>query len=860
MQGLARPSDRRPPLPRPLTPFVGRERELADLRRLLADPDCRLLTLVGPGGFGKTRLALQAAAQVAGSEHEPCFVDLPAVRAPGRLAQAIADALGLPLAGAAPPSAQLISHLREKRCLLVLDNFEHLLDLDAAPAEAIAFLGDLLEAAPGVKALVTSREALNLLGEWRYPVGGLSIPPAGPAPAPVETYGAVQLFVQAARRVSPDFSPADEADGIARLCRMVEGMPLALELAAAWTRTLTCAAIADEIAGGAELLHANLRNLPEHHRSVQAIFRQTWERLTAEEQTVFARLAVFRAGFEVAAALPVAGATLPILGALLDKALLQRDADGRYSLHELLRQFAEARLAETPDLAAETRARHADYYADYLKGWQADMQGGQQAAAIRHIAANLDNIRAAWGWLVENADLDGLQKAAYALHYYFQFQSRYREGAETFAQAARSLAARHPPGPVLAEALVYQGWFCIRLGQFATARTVLEQSRSILESLDLPAPAGTGRDPVNALGLLAVVVGDYDEARRLGEAARRTHAANDDAGNLMDAHYVLTSAALAQGEYNAARRHAQQAYALSQSLNDRWMMAYILNDLGSVARALGDYAQAREHFQASYDLRLAFNDPEGMAVALSHLGRVARLQNDYAGARTLYTRSCALYRDLNDRGGLASALLGMGEAAMQTGDWEAARDALRQALQIAVEIEWRPFALTCLVAAAELWRRTGDLEQAVPVLTLAARHPGADRETREAAAAGLVDLMEALPPERFAAAQAQAAPEPDQRLAPIAQAVLAMLATPRPAAAPPPTPARRPGPALAEPITERELEVLRLVAQGLKNQEIADRLVITRGTVRVHINNLYRKLDVNNRVQAVGRARALGLL
>lgn len=858
MQGLARPSHRRPPLPRPLTPFVGRERELADLGRLLADPDCRLLTLVGPGGFGKTRLALQAAAQVDGLEPEPCFVDLQAVRAPGLLAQAIADALDLPLSGAAPPSAQLIGHLREKRCLLVLDNFEHLLDLDAATAEAAAFLSDLLQAAHGVKLLVTSREALNLLGEWRYPVGGLSFPRAGSAPAPTETYGAVQLFVQAARRVRPDFSPADEAAGITRLCQLVQGMPLALELAAAWTRTLACAAIADEIAGGAELLHANLRNLPEHHRSVQAIFRQTWERLTAEEQAVFARLAVFRAGFEVAAALPVAGATLPALGALLDKALIQRDADGRYSLHELLRQFAEARLAETPDLAAEAHARHAGYYADYLKGWQADMQGGQQAVAIRHIAANLDNIRAAWQWLVEAAEVGGLQKAAYSLHYYFQFQSRYQEGADAFAQAARSLAARHPPGPALAEALVYQGWFCIRLGHFAAARTVLEQSRSILESLNLPAPTGAGRDPVNALGILAVVVGDYDEARRLGEAARRTHAANDDPGNLMDAHYVLTSAALAQGEYEAARRHAQQAYALSQSLNDHWMMAYILNDLGSVARALGDYAQARGHFQASYDLRLAFNDPEGMAVALSHLGRVARLQNDYAAARELYTRSCALYRDLNDRGGLASALLGIGEAAVQTDDWEAARDALRQALQIAVEIEWRPFALTCLVAAADLWRRTGDLEQAVPALTLAARHPGTDRETREAAAAGLVDLMEALPPERFEAAQAGTGPGQADGLERMVQVVLAALAKPLAPAAPQPPPVARP--ALAEPITERELEVLRLVAEGLKNQEIADRLVITRGTVRVHVNNLYRKLDVNNRVQAVGRARALGLL
>ncbi len=341
----ARPIDGRPNLPRPITPFVGREQELADLRRLLADPACRLLTLVGPGGFGKTRLAAQAAAETAALPDGVCFVELQGVRTPDRLAQAIADALGLSASSAAPPLDQLLDALRDKTCLLVLDNFESMLEPDAAPAAAAALLGQLLETAPGVKALITSREALNAFGEWRYPVGGLSVPAAGSAGDPAwEACGAVRLFVQAARRVRPDFSPAAEAAGITRLCRLVEGMPLALELAAAWTKTLTCAAIADEIAGGAGILQADLHNLPEGHRSVPAIFHQAWSRLPDEEQRVFRRLAVFRAGFELPAAAEVAGATLPMLGALLDKALIRREAHGRYSLHELLRQYAETRL------------------------------------------------------------------------------------------------------------------------------------------------------------------------------------------------------------------------------------------------------------------------------------------------------------------------------------------------------------------------------------------------------------------------------------------------------------------------------------------------------------------------------------
>ncbi|MBL8057820.1 MAG: AAA family ATPase, partial [Anaerolineales bacterium] len=391
------PPHRRLRLPRPLTPFVGRERELADLERRLADPACRVLTLIGPGGFGKTRLALQLGA---GWPEDVLYVDLQARPGPRPLAADIADAGRHPPPAGVTLEEHLLQDLRERRCLVVLDGFERLLDHHPA-AEPFAFLERLLEAAPGVKLLVASREALSLLGEWRYPVSGLASPPPDMdprQPAAME-FEAVRLFVQAAQRVRPDFSPEDEAAGIIRLCQLVEGMPLALELAAAWTTTLTCAAIADEIAGGAELGHAGLRNLPAQHHSVQAVFRQAWERLAPEEQQVFRRLAVFRPGFSPAAAAAVAEATRPRLGALLDKAMLRRDAQGRYALHELLRQFAEERLAE----AAETdrfQARHAEYYAECLRQWRADLKGGRQAEAVRRIATEIDNIRAAWDWLV----------------------------------------------------------------------------------------------------------------------------------------------------------------------------------------------------------------------------------------------------------------------------------------------------------------------------------------------------------------------------------------------------------------------------------------------------------------------------
>ncbi len=352
------------------SPFVGRLAELADIATLLTNPDCHLITLVGAGGIGKTRLALETAATLGDRFPDGAyFVPLQAAQSTASLVLAIGEALRFQFFAGGEPFEQISEFLAAKTLLLVLDNAEQLLD-------EIAIISDLLANAPQLKILVTSRERLNLIEEWVYEVGGLNFPHGHNGTA-VEEYGAVQLFVQNARRVQPTFSFAQEQAAIIRICALVQGMPLALELAAAWTRVLSCAEIAVEIEQGLDILQTSARNVPERHRSMRVVLNQSWEQLTAGEQQVLRQLALFRGGLTREAAAVVAGASLHTLSALVDKSWLYRSsATGRYDLHELVRQFGEERLAESGE-ADTVQRTYAAFYADLMARCEVRDQAGQ---------------------------------------------------------------------------------------------------------------------------------------------------------------------------------------------------------------------------------------------------------------------------------------------------------------------------------------------------------------------------------------------------------------------------------------------------------------------------------------------------
>ncbi len=841
-----------PPQP---TPFMGREAEVADLVAMLTGADCRLLTLVGPGGIGKTRLAIEVVSRALPNFPDGArFVDLQSVLSPGGVVLAIADALGYPLTGHGEPRAQILTYLCGKELLLLLDNFEHLLD-------GADLLSDILAAAPGVRLLVTSREALNLREEFRHQVQGLETP-AGIAAT--ERCDAVRLFVERARRVRRGFDIRVEHVGVAQVCRLVDGMPLALELAASWTRTMPCEAIAAEIRRGLELLSTGLRDVPERHRSVRTAFDGSWAALTEQERDSFTRLSVFRGGIQRQAAERVAGAKLQLLASLVDRSLLRYEADGKYRIHELLRQYAAEKLGQFPQEAELVRDRHRKYFIDFLVSRSDAINGGSQRQAVTDIASEIGNVRAAWDRAVEQGDVDSIARVVLVLYWFHDIRGAYAESVTLLEQAVASLRAVTPTqDTALALILVYAGWSRIRLGRLDEAGAAFEESLRLHAKLGLPPQPGLATDPLLGLGVLALVRGEYEEAEALGDRARRRSEEQGHSKNLPYAWYVLTNAALAQGRRQDARRYANRAFAAVRKSQDRWFEAYCLNALGDVASGLGDYDEARRYYEAGYAAREEFGDPEGMAVALNRLGKVAVLRGDYEGAGQLYERGVAVYREIGDRGGLARSLQGLGVAQCASGDYESAGRNFGQALAAAAGIRFLPLVVAIIGSAGELLLRTGRTARGAKLLSVAARHPLGERESRDHARRLLEEFRKSMGAD-LVGDTARTGESVD--LDAIVTALQTELSAPMPPASSTPIdpathgPARQPEQPLAAPLTERELEVLRLIAEGRSNREIADKLFLTLGTVKWYGTQIYSKLGVDGRTRAVARARDLGMV
>ncbi|MFZ1752919.1 MAG: AAA family ATPase [Caldilineaceae bacterium] len=425
------PSTNRTNLPAAVTPFLGRERELSELARLLTDPKLRLLSIVGPGGMGKTRLAVECARRE--REQFPdgaCFVPLASLQELDDLLPAIAAALGYAfLTDARSPQQQLFDYLRAKALLLMLDNFEHLID-------GAGLVQELLQAAPRLKVLVTSRERLRLSGETVFLLDGMDFPDWETAPD-LNTYSAVSLFLQSARFARPGFTlQPDDLPYVVRLCRLVDGVPLGIVLAAAWVEMLSLPEITGEIERSLDFLSSDLRDLPERQRSLRAVFDHSWRLLTDNERSVFRQMAVFRGGFARQAAEEVVGAGLPLLTALLSKSLIQRTETGRYELHELVRQYAAEKLTLDPASPA-LYERHARYYLTLLHRQMDDLSGRQLQSRQGNVSADLDNIRAGWEWAVESREAMLISSALDDLCRFYDWQGRYAEGV-----AASQIAAR----------------------------------------------------------------------------------------------------------------------------------------------------------------------------------------------------------------------------------------------------------------------------------------------------------------------------------------------------------------------------------------------------------------------------------
>jgi predicted ATPase/transcriptional regulator with XRE-family HTH domain len=648
-------------LPHQPVPLIGREAELSALSALFARPATRLVTLVGPGGMGKTRLAIALAEQLLAAHRFPdgvCFVPLAALDSAAQIAQALAEALGLALdAGAQParpPQQQVLDYLRARRLLLVLDNVEHLLN-GAEADDAAGLVAALLGSAPGLAILATSRERLKLREEQVFPLGGLDVPSAE---APSRD-SAVALFVQRARQLRPDFEPS-QLDAVVHICRLVDGMPLAIELAAGWAGALAPSEIAAAIERGLGLLATELRDVPARHRNMRAVFDASYRRLGAAEQAAFARLAIFRGGGTFQALQEVAQATPAQLQALIDASLLSYDAGrSRYTLHELLRQYAAEQLGAAPGEQERTRDQHAAYYSALAQQQGAELSGPGQQTALATLDAERENVRAAWAWAAQRGRIDLLAQAMDGLGYFYEWRGALDDGERAYQSAAAQLEAQPADDEdvrVLAMLRAWQSNFSRLLGDITEAEQLLRQSLALLDR----APAGLDTRAERAFALL-----------QLGQVA-------------------------SEGPLDDARRCLEQSLALYQALGRRWETSHVLLWLGDLARYEGAYEEARQHFRASMAIRTVCGDRRGLAELLNRDSHVAAEIGQVEEAEALARQNYVFLDELGDPANRATGLGELGVVLMWAGKYEESHRLLQQSLELHQDLGNRAMSMYTL--------------------------------------------------------------------------------------------------------------------------------------------------------------------
>ncbi len=720
-------------LPPQTTTFVGRQTELADIQRLLDDPDCRLLLLLGPGGMGKTRLGMQTAVQMHTEFlHGACFISLAAITQTEFLPTAVAEALQLPFTGSDSPTEQILTFLASRQMLLVFDNLEQLLD-------ARDIISQIIHTAPDVKILATSRERLHLQEEWVYDVPGLETPTEANL-AEATSFSAVQLFVQRARQAQATFRlDTEEIPAVSAICRLVDGMPLGIELAAGWVSALSCAEIADELAQNLDLLTTPLHNIPERHRNLRQVFQHSWELLAPAQQTNFARLSVFRSGFTREAARVVAQASLTDLSQLVSKSLLRRTQNGRYDVHELLRQYAQEKLDETPDEGEAVRDALSRYYSHWLQTITPDLPTSRQRDVLRQIELDLENTRAGWHWLLtqptENPDWPTFLDAYIVpLFHFYDTRSRFQEGGTAFREMAERLAQSDKYPLLLGKVLGRQGWFTFHLGRQIEAVSLLQRSLVLLQTAVSDADAESIFS-YNYLGAVYRHLGQYDAAREQLETGLAICREVGDRFGATVALNILGQIAYQQGEYGRARELCQESLAIKRELGDQWGMTFSLTYLGTVARALGDQAEAEQLFSESLAISEEIGDQRGAATSHSHLGDLALVRMDTAAAQQHFQQSYRIFEAINNRLGSLALLTRLGDLALAQADLDAAWGWLAQALQLAQRGQITPQVLDLLTSVAAWQLAQDEMEAAAELLVPALNHPVSSEENRRRATA-----------------------------------------------------------------------------------------------------------------------------
>lgn len=813
------------PLPSPLTSFVGREHELGEFARLLQQ--VRLVTLAGPGGCGKTRLALALAARCRSAFADGvAFVDLASLASPGLVAPTVVRALGLREQADCPPLDVLTTAVRNLRLLLVLDNVEHLLE-GCAPLAA-----GLLRACPLLTLLATSRERLGVAGEQLFALEPLPVP--APAATPGETE-AERLFVDRARLRLRQFAPTPrQAQAIAEICRRLDGLPLAVELAAARVTVLSVEQIAARLADRFRLLVGGDRGTPARQRTLQATLDWSYGLLTQAERAALLRVSVFAGSFTLAAAEAVCAegsaphaAVLDLLARLVDQSLLQVDVSGaeaRYRLLETVRLYGRERLRAAGEVQ-QTLARHAEYALSLAETGAAHALGHERFAWLDRLEQQIDDLRQAMQWLLDTQATERALRLAAALLQLCWVRGYMSEGRR-WLRAALTQAGDGMPRS-RATALRAEGQLAYAQGDFAAAHAALQESAALYEELGDEAGLHA---PLLMLGAVAWEQGRFDESRaaydRILASARR----RQDEVRTAEALVHVGLAALGQGNCDEARAAIGEALSIYEALALHQQAFVGVGNLGAVAHAEGKLEEAQQHCEASLHGLEQVGFPLAEAAQLDRLAEVARRQGRLVDAREQIRRSLRLRAELAARAGFAEGLATAGMIAATEGDAE------RSALLLgAAEARRRQMGMALLCFYQDEHARV--IEQVRAAL-------GAAR-LAERWARGAILSQEAL------LALVEGGGE-------IAQGA---AGSPSPVAAgATPSPARAAAVGEAAVLSERERAVLRLVSAGRSNKEIARKLSLSVRTVEHYLQTVYGKLGVPGRAAAAVAAIRLGLV
>lgn len=781
-------------LPKYHTSFLGREREIHEVNALLDTSDCRIITLIGPGGIGKTRIAIEVAThQIHSFTDGVYFVALQPLKSVENIQSAIVEVLPLQLQDTGRNAEdQLIDYLREKRLLIIMDNFEHLV-------EGAELLTRLVQNSPKLKILATSREVLNLRLEWLRPVQGLTVP----ATDTFHDSDATRLFIERAKRVQPDFSADSERPHILKICEIVDGMPLAIELAAGWLHSITCAEVAHELQQNIDILTTKQRDRSVRHRSIRAVFNHSWHLLNTAERRVLAYASVFRGGFTRSAAEFVSGASLGNLTALVEKSILYKTASGRYYIHELLRQYAEEQLHKG-DETRDALDVHSQYYATHLLS-MSRLEVLQQG--IGHLVIEVDNIRLAVETALKYGTPERFGKNYFHLYWLYEFNAWYEEGARTFLALVN--AFEHVPKSeeqqlYLGGTLSNYAWFLHRLNRDDEIEPIIARSIALLDGVDHKTPW-------------------YGVAATLVFARALEH----------DVEIVI--------------QRCLDIIEQFEKFNLDWAVAWIKNGLGERLNAFGRHDEALQQLVTALPIQRYYKMPLGILWCLEGLGRAHLELGNHMQAHQHIEEALEVANSHRWQYFECSLRVILGEIYTALGTYNLAKDEFISAFEFTRDMGDHRWSLNITAHIARIYLLEKRFALALDYAHFTLDHPLQNEDAKEIASTVLEAISErddidtGFKTSLTLADVAHQLKNERNFLRGYNEQEIANQA-------------------LIEPLTERELEVLQHIAMGMSNQEIADQLFVGVSTVKKHITHINAKLNVKSRTQAVALARELNLL